>query len=547
MIVEEDIKVPMRDGTQLSVRISRPDSGSAPALLAVSPYQHATDGLPHSAMFLWHEVGPVAWYVEHGYAYVHADVRGTGQSEGTFGWLDRDEQTDLYDLIQWIAAQDWCDGGVGGIGQSYYAWSQWFMGVMAPPALRCIAPYDGAVDLYRDSVYHGGVYSEFTTWWFNMLRVNNLHRPAGQPRGPALTRDLAAEIIDHEWYDDFWRERSVFDRIDRIRVPVLSIGHWGKAGLHLRGNVVGFEALGSEKWLLVTRARDVFEAHEQFDRIDFHERVLLPFYERFLKGRDTGYETQTPRVRLEVSNGPDIAAERFPPPQVELRELYLSATPSGAVRSLNDGSLSAVPPQAEGTTEYSYPDREWKFGVVKMGPHGPEPTARVLTFTTQPLDTDVTVAGAASLRLRIATSAPDTDVFVKVSDQGPAGDGARAPSTIVGRGWLRLSHRALDPAQSRPHRPFYRHAAPSPVEAGTIYEVEVEIQPFAHRFPAGHRIRLEIVNGDSVLTDGLFVHQYAWWKVGTDTLHHGGPQPSALRLWVLPEASAEAQPATASQ
>ena len=96
MIVETDIKAVMRDGTRLSLRISRPDGGGpVPALLAVSPYQHATDTLPHSAMFLWHEVGPVEWYVSQGYAYVHADVRGTGQSEGTFRWLDRDEQTDL--------------------------------------------------------------------------------------------------------------------------------------------------------------------------------------------------------------------------------------------------------------------------------------------------------------------------------------------------------------------------------------------------------------------------------------------------------------------
>ena len=80
MIEEKDVKVRMRDGVDIGLRIYRPDgSGRYPALFAASPYRYDNNLLPCSPLFLWRETGPVEWYVEEqGYAYVHADVRGSG-------------------------------------------------------------------------------------------------------------------------------------------------------------------------------------------------------------------------------------------------------------------------------------------------------------------------------------------------------------------------------------------------------------------------------------------------------------------------------------
>ena len=131
MKVEEPVFITMRDGTPIACRIYRPDTaGHFPVLFAASPYQYETDDLPHSTMVLWREVGPVEWYVrDQGYAYVHMDVRGSGQSGGVYNFFDREEQQDYYECFEWVGRQDWCNGKVGGIGQSYYAWSQWFMGI----------------------------------------------------------------------------------------------------------------------------------------------------------------------------------------------------------------------------------------------------------------------------------------------------------------------------------------------------------------------------------------------------------------------------------
>ncbi len=542
MRVDSRVYATMRDGVRIALRIYRPDGpGKFPALFAASPYMYATDDIPHSRLFLWREIGPVQWYVEeHGYAYIHADVRGSGESEGVYNFLDREEQQDYYELIEWVARQDWCDGNVGGIGQSYYAWSQWFMGIVNPPSLRCIAPYDGAVDPYRGTAYHGGIYCDFMAWWYNLVRVNNLHRAANDPAGKTMPLDLAWEFQRRQTYDDWWRERSPYERLGEIEVPVLSIGHWGKMGLHLRGNILGYEDVRAPKRLVVTGARDVFEAHDYFDRIDYHEAELLPFYDRYLKGADNGYERRAP-VKLYVRGAEAYRDEReWPLDRARVTPFHLASGPSGSLTSINDGRLAPEAPTADGgATGYTYPDPEWKFGVAAMGPQGPDPIRRVLTFVTDPMEEDLEVTGPAVLELYVSSTATDTDFIVKVADQYPQSEddrraGLQPMSVNLSKGWLRASHRTRYEARSTPHRPFYTHTDPQPIEPGRIYRYEIEVMPFANVFRKGHRIRLEIVNGDSMLTDSIFTHQYLWYKVGTDTFHHDAEHPSRLLLPVVP-------------
>lgn len=545
MKVESGVYVTMRDGTRIALRIYRPDAeGRFPALFAASPYQYETDDLPHSSLFLWREVGPVEWYVGHGYCYVHADVRGTGASEGSYGLLDRIEQQDYYELVEWIARQPWCTGKVGGIGQSYYAWSQWFMGIVNPPHLACIAPYDGAVDLYRDVTYHGGIYCEFLpSWWYAMLRANNLHRAANAPAGKAIGPDHAWEMIRHQTYDDWWKERSPFERLAEIKVPVYSIGHWGKIGLHLRGNILGYEEVKSPKKLFVTAAKDVFEAHDLFDTIEFHEQELKPFYDRYLKGIENGWEKR-PNVRLAVRQANAVReSAAWPLKEAEPVSWYLKKGPSGSVTSLNDGGLSTQAPGESGgakdaTTSYAYPDPKWKLGVVSVGQFGPDPIARVLTFTSEPFAEDYEISGPIVLKLCASSTAKDTDFFIKLADQWPQSAEERASgrqpvSVNVTKGWLRASHREKDDERSTDWRPFYTHANPQPIEPDKVYRYDVEVLPASYLFKTGHCIRLEIANGDSPVTDSLFVHQYMYYKVGSDTLHHSADYPSRLILPVV--------------
>jgi predicted acyl esterase len=540
MKVEKGVTVTMRDGVKLSLCVYRPDGpGPFPTLFAASPYQYEMDEVPAYPLFLWRETGPVEWYTEQGYAYVHADVRGAGQSEGEFSFMGLDEQQDYLELIAWIVKQPWCNGRIGGIGQSYYAMAQWLMATYAPPGLACIAPYDGLVDQYRGSNYHGGIFCSYRSVWYASLRADNMHRPVNRKGRPPMRFDLVGAITEHTLDDEFWRERSPYWRLDKIKCPVLSIGHWGKMGLHLRGNILGYEEVKAPKKLVVTGARNTFEAHKMFDQIDFHEKELLPFYDLHLKGKNNGFMEAEP-VRLFVRGANIWRAEEHWPPKATYTPYYLRKGPSGSVASMNDGGLSAEqPPAKEASTSYTYPDWEWVNGVAIIGPDGRvDAVRRVLTFTSAPLEKDLDVTGPIVLKLYASSTAIDTQFIVKLSDQNPQDDAARKKGdqpafTPVSKGWLKASHREKDEQRSKPERPFYTHTNPQPLTPGEIYQFDIEVLPIAYVFKKGHRLRLELANSDSPATDGVFSHPYHPTQMGTDTIHHDAGHASCILLPVV--------------
>jgi len=160
-----------------------------------------------------------------------------------------------------------------------------------------------------------------------------------------------------------------------------------------RVHALGFEEVRAPKKLVVTGAKNVHEAHHQFDQVEFHQKELLPFYDRHLKGMDNGFMDSAP-VRLFI-RGADVWREepQWPLARAQYVRYFLRKGPSGSVTSLNDGGLSTEPPAADETpTAYAYPDWEWTSGVVANGPDGrPDPVRRVLTFTSAPLAADLEV------------------------------------------------------------------------------------------------------------------------------------------------------------
>src|SRR5690348_3981560 len=302
MIEEKDVQVAVRDGARMALRIYRPDGrGPFPALFATSAYRYDNNELPAYPLFLWRETGPIEWYVEQGYAYVHADVRGTGFSEGEYEFFGTREQHDLYDIIEWIAGQSWSNGKIGGIGQSYYSMAQWFMGIENPPHLACIAPYDGLNDPYRFMGYPGGIEGAFLAYWFNAsVRIPNLF-PANGEHPRFVLPDFFLEVQRHPLYDDFWRERAAAEKLGKIQVPVFSIGVWAKQDLHLAGNILGYQSARGPKKLAITGTPTAFSSMTDFADIEFHRKYLLPFYDRYLKGLKSNFD-ERPNVEYTVRN-----------------------------------------------------------------------------------------------------------------------------------------------------------------------------------------------------------------------------------------------------
>jgi hypothetical protein len=272
--------------------------------------------------------------------------------------------------------------------------------------------------------------------------------------------------------------------------------------------------------------------------------VLLPFYDHYLKGASTDYLAR-PNVEYAVRGSNAMrSSDTWPLANVRYVACYLTQLTSQSVTSLNDGGLSRAP-GATGATSYSYPIPGWVAGVVGFGPSGPaggfDPVRRVLTFTGEPLAQDLEIAGPIKLTLFLSSTAAETDVFAKLSDQYPQANEDRAKglnplAEVVTRGWLRASHREIDAAHSTDMVPRYTHRNPEPLTRGVIYKLEISLEPMAYLFRKGHRIRLELVNGDSPVTEALWPHYYRPDKIGTDTIHHGADYPSALILPVADSA-----------
>jgi len=541
MIQEKDVQVPVRDSVKIGVRIYRPEgSGPFPALFAASPYRYDNNELPPRPMFLWRETGPIEWYVEQGYAYVHADVRGTGISGGEYGFLSRAEQQDLYDVIEWIAGQKWSNGKVAGIGQSYYCMSQWFMGIQNPPHLACLAPYDGMNDPYRYLAFRGGIESNFPLYWFNAsVRVPNLY-PANGDHPRILEKDFYLDVQHHPNYDEYWKERTAAEGLEKIKVPVFSIGVWAKMELHLAGNILGYHKASGPKKLFITGTATAVTSQVDFNSVEFHRKYLLPFYDKHLKSGKTSYD-QRPSVEYVVKNtGVARSFDSWPPAGTRKASFHLGKGPTGSVTSLNDGSLQSAPPAADGgSTTYTYPHARWVLGVVAVGPQGPDPAAAVLTFTSAPLAADMEIAGHGKAILYASSTRNDMDFHVKLSEQFPQAPeertkGGQPRYAIVTKGWLRASHAMdRDPSRSTEDIPHYTHASPKPLTPGKVYALEIPLMAIAWRFQKGSRIRVEIACGDSPITDGLFFHVYRPDKIGSDTIHHDAAHPSHLVLPVL--------------
>ena len=177
-----EVKILVHDGVEIAVALYMPEGeGPFPVVLAPSPYRYDNNSLPASPQFLWRETGPIELYVERGYVYAHMDIRGCGKSGGEFRLLDRSEQKDLYDVIEWLGHQTWSSGKVGGIGQSYFCMSQWWMAIQKPPSLACICAFDELDHPYRASVYQGGMLGDFFgAYWWNQNRIINRHPANGE-------------------------------------------------------------------------------------------------------------------------------------------------------------------------------------------------------------------------------------------------------------------------------------------------------------------------------------------------------------------------------
>ena len=511
MRVDWDVPIEMDDGIVLRANVYRPEvDGVYPVVMSYGPYgkdlhfeeiyktcwdlmcENHPD-VPAGSTNIhqsWEVADPEKW-IPNGYAIVRVDSRGAGRSPGYLEHFSPRETRDFAACIEWAGGQPWSNGKVGLSGISYYAVNQWQVAELKPKHLAAICPWEGFNDFYRELSYHGGIYSSFQRHWYDKQILPIQHgygergfrsRANGEwAAGPetlsdeelvANRFDLHGDFISHSLDDEFYSVRT--PDLSEIEVPILSCGNWGGAPLHPRGNFNGFmKSSSKDKWLEVHGLE-----HWSMYYTDYGNDLQMRFFDCFLKGDDSGWKGQ-PRVSLNVRYPGEKfvqrAEENWPLPRTRWTKFYLD--PKGQV-------LSDESPSAEAALRYE---------AVDDG----------LTFVSNPLESETEITGPMAVKLWVSSDTVDADIFVILRVFAPdlkevVFHGALDPHTPVASGWLRASHRKLDPARSEEWAPFHTHDEIQPLEPGRVYELDIEIHASGIVVPKGYRFALSIRGCDYV-------------------------------------------------
>ena len=516
MKIDWDVPIRMDDGLVLRADVFRPNEGRSaegryPVILSYGPYgkglafqegyktawdimaRDYPDAVANSSNRYqnWEVVDPEKW-VPDGYVCVRVDSRGAGRSPGYLCHNNARETRDIYECVEWAAAQPWSTGKIGMNGISYYASNQWRAAAAQPPHLAAICVWEGWNDPYRESARHGGIICSFRKNWQDMQVKTVQHGVGARGKKNPNTGELVCgpETLDEEelkrnredmWHsflsreliDDYYRERTA--DLSRITVPLLSAANWGGQGLHTRGNFEGFaRSKSKDKWL---------EAHGGSHWAPFYTDygvgLQKRFFDYFLKGKKNGWDKQ-PRVQLNVRHPGEKFVLRheneWPLARTQWTKFYLD--PEGM-------RLTAEVPSSAKTLSYD--------------PLGPA-QGNGLTFSMV-ADKQTEITGPSVLKLFASSATSDADFFIVLRVFDPSGkevlfQGALDPKTPVGQGWLRASHRKLDATLSLPYRPYHTHDELQKLEPGKPVELDIDIWPTCIVVPKGWKIALSIRGRD---------------------------------------------------
>jgi len=519
-------KAKMRDGVRLSVDVFQPKTdGRFPAILIITPYSN-NPGYQ----------GRGSWFAQRGYVVAVADSRGRNDSEGTWDPFTPKHKTDGYDLVEWLAAQPWCDGRVGMMGLSYMGWVQWWTASQAPPSLRAIVPEVAPPDQfynvpYQNGVLNGVLVGVMLDWAGNRAgRVDQIIRPGGYGgfadfgsrlrdymELPYIGLNERRGALDSPWFEKwirgntasakYWRDIAYQTpkSYAKIKVPSLAITGWFDADFpgapmnYLAMKQYGATPDARRPRLVIGPWQHIINSSRKAGAFDYGAQALIDWdgyvcrwFDYSLKGKANGAENDPPVYVFVMGRNRWYAEQDWPLPQTRWTKYFLYS--KGKANSIDgDGVLSTSSPATSGEAEsdsYTYDPANptcspWRGGHTEEGAVDTRKSSSgddVLVYTTPPLEEEVEVTGPITAKLYAATSARDTDWMVRLCDVQPDGY-----SAFLAEGVMRARHR--DPKRNG----SFNAEKLSRIEPNQVYEYTIDFwRATGNAFAKGHRIRVEI-------------------------------------------------------
>jgi predicted acyl esterase len=306
---------------------------------------------------------------------------------------------------------------------------------------------------------------------------------------------LVVEILTHPYDGPYWEERKV--KYERIKVPGYIGACWGIYGLHLPGALRSWENLAVSKKMIIGPPAYLDRPLYQL------QYESLRWFDYWLKGIDTGIMKEAP-IRLFIMGSHDWKeANEWPLPETRWTPFYLHE---------NGILYERVCRPDEGSD--SFDDSPWGRGYLE--------------YCSPRLVENTEVIGPIVLNLYASTTDREVFWFISLREVDLQGN-----ERVLTRGWLRGTHREVDPKRSKPWEPFHPHTKSEPLIPSKIYEFNIPIVPTGNLFKAGSIIKLKISCSDDqpknpleMIAGGNLLRQ----SPSRIKVYHDADHPSCLLL-----------------
>ncbi|MBT5072713.1 MAG: CocE/NonD family hydrolase [Kordiimonadaceae bacterium] len=585
-------KITMRDGIKLHTAVYAPKDTSKeyPVLLFRTPY--GADQREVGEFASASSISPHMDFVRDGYIFVVQDVRGTYKSEGTFEDIrpprtDKsdpdlaDEITDNYDTIDWAIKNIPANNGrVGQWGVSHPGWFTVMGMIDAHPALKAASPQATTGDPFiGDDGHRNGIFRlmpklawaqglldstapdrgdparedfepDFGTNWgyefyLNSGPINKINENYFGGRLGSEWKDL----MIHTDYDDYYQDRHMPKYMNDITIPVLSVGGWFDApdpygtiatyrGIEQRNEknqsnlIMGPWDHGGWRRSNADHLGDIYFGQNTSEY--YNQNMLIPFFKYHLKGEGDWVETEA--IMFATGANEWQKFNQWPPAETKAKALYFH----------DNFKLSFAPPQDSGTDQYINDPKKpspystditfgYPRGAYRIADQRHQSTrSDVLTYQTDALAEDITIAGPVLAKLITETTGTDADWFVKIIDVFPPDAPANTMRTEM------AGYQMLVGAEGM--RAKYRNSLSNPeaVSPNEKTPINFEIRDRFHTFKAGHKIMIQIHSTWFPIYDrnpGQFMNIYTADKDDyiktTQTIHRSMGAASHVVLSVL--------------